>query len=124
MANKKILIVEDNQDIVRILQKRLKDNDFSVDVAERGYSALGFLRNEESPDAIILDLMLPERSGMDLLSSLKSKWPMTEIFIFSAHEEYKTQLALYKEYITAFFCKSDGMDNLIAAKKEALKDQE
>ncbi len=112
---KKVLIVEDNQDICTILKERLKKEGFSIEVAKGGYDLLGCLKNQEMPTAVILDIMLPERSGIELLSSIKSKWQETKIFIFTAHPECKEKLHLFKEYISGFFCKTDGMDNLIKA---------
>ena len=82
---KKVLVVEDNKDISEILKKRLEQDGFSVDIADGGYSVLSRLKEAQIPDVIILDLMLPERSGMELLSSLNAKWPDTKIFIFSAY---------------------------------------
>ena len=109
---KKVLIVEDNEDIRTLLKKRLEISGFSVDMAEGGYALLGHLRKDAAPDVIILDLMLPERSGIELLSSLKSKWPKTAIFIFSAHPEYQRK-AFVRDAVEGFFCKTDGMDKLI-----------
>jgi len=117
---KKILLVEDNQDIVSILRRRLEAIGFSVNVAEDGYSVLGYLKNDLTPDVIILDLILPQRSGIELLCSLKSKWPETKVFIFTAHSEYEEQVPLYKEYIDGFFCKSEGMDRLMEAVRKEL----
>jgi two-component system response regulator PrrA len=117
---KNILVVEDNKEIIKVLEKRLEVHGFSVSVAEGGYAVLEALRNDDAPDAVILDLMIPERSGMELLCSIKNKWPQTKIFIFSAHEEYKAKMALYKDYICAFFSKTDGIENLIAAIKSQI----
>jgi len=82
--------------------------------------ALGFLKNDVGPDAVILDLMLPGKNGMDLLCSLRSKWPQAKIFIYSAFNEYKNKLDFYEAHISAFFCKSDGMEKLIEAIKSEL----
>jgi DNA-binding NtrC family response regulator len=117
---KKILIVEDNQDIVFILRRRLENIGFSVDAAENGYSVLGYLKNDLTPDAIILDLILPQRNGIELLCSIKSKWPETKVFIFTAHSEYEEQMPLYEKYINGFFCKSEGMDRLMEAVQKEL----
>lgn len=117
---KKVLVIEDNRDMCFILKQRLEDSGFSVDTAEDGYSALRHLKNDQAPDAIILDLMLPERSGMDLLGSLKGKWSHTKIFIFTAQEEYKAKSYMLKDYICDFFCKSEGAGELIKAIKREL----
>jgi len=119
---KKVLVIEDNQDMSFILRERLEGSGFSVDTAEDGYSVLKCLRNEQAPDVIIMDLMLPERSGIDLLGSLKGKWANTKIFIFTAQEEYKTKSYLFKNYICEFFCKSEGIPKLIEAIKQELGD--
>lgn len=123
MEVKKVLIVEDNFEIIKVLKKRLEDNDFSVDVAEGGYAVLGFLKEENGPDVVILDIMIPERNGMELICSIKNKWANTKIFIFSAHDEYKRKMHLYKEYVCAFFSKVDGIENLIEAIKDELAKQ-
>ncbi len=115
---KKVLVVEDNKNICAILNKRLENNGFSVDIVEDGYSFLGYLRNAQEPDIVILDLMLPERSGADLLYSLKCKWLKTKVFIFSAHPEYKGKQYI-EDYISGFFCKSEGIDKLIRAIKNS-----
>jgi DNA-binding response OmpR family regulator len=67
---KKILAIEDNAIVVRILQQRIRDAEFSIAVhpAESVTKAA-----EEKPDLILLDLMLPERSGFDILRELKEK---------------------------------------------------
>jgi len=114
---KKILIVEDNKDISTILKKKLEIHGFSVDLAEGGYAVLGYMRDSKMPHAIVLDIILPERSGEDLLCTLKNKWPDTKVFIYSAHAEYKGHL---KEYAAGFFLKTDGMDNLIGAIKKEI----
>ena len=116
---KKILIVEDNQDIRFILQKRLSEIGFSIDAVEDGHQLLAYMRDAQAPEVVVLDLMLPERGGMDLLCSLKSKWPQAKVFIFSAHPEYKDK-PLFEDYIVGFYCKSDGTAQLIAAIKREL----
>ncbi|TSC62574.1 MAG: complex regulator protein [Parcubacteria group bacterium Gr01-1014_48] len=67
---KKILVIEDNAIIVRILQQRMPNLEFSIAVhpAESVTKA-----TEEKPDLILLDLMLPERSGFDILRDLQEK---------------------------------------------------
>ncbi len=116
---KKVLVVEDNRDIRVILIKRLETNGFYVNAVEGGYSLLGYMKDAQAPDAVILDLMLPGRSGMDLLYSLKCKWPVAKLFIFSAHSEYKDEPS-FRDYISGFFCKSEGIDKLIEAIKREL----
>jgi len=111
---KKVLVVEDEKDICVLLEARLKQNNFSVDIANDGYAVLAYIKAARPPDAIILDLVLPQRSGVDLLCSLKSKWPDTKIFIFTAHPKYIASRHLFEEYINGFFCKTDGITKLVS----------
>ncbi len=116
---KKILIVEDEQDISKILKARLESEGFSVDTVEGGFSALGYLKKKSAPNAIVLDLVLPERSGIELLGSFHSVWPDTKIFIYTAHTEYEERPYYYEKYIGGFFRKSDGMDKLVRRIKKS-----
>lgn len=118
---KRILIVEDNKDLSSILKRRLEHSGFSVDLIEDGYTLLGNLRSAEEPDAVILDLMLPGRSGVELLGSLTSRWKTTKIYIFSAHPEFQERHGLKNYDIAGYFLKSDGMDKLITAVQEDLE---
>lgn len=118
---KKILVVEDNKDLSSILKKRLEYDGFFVDLVQDGYALLGYLKTKDSPDAVILDLMLPGRSGVELLGTLTSTWSAAKIYIFSAHPEYLERYGLKNYDIAGYFLKSDGMDKLIDAIKGDLE---
>ena len=69
---KKILVVDDEKRIVEILQAYLERDGYQVIVAYDGQSALELARSN-SPDLIILDLMLPEVSGWDVCRELRKE---------------------------------------------------
>jgi len=66
----KILIVDDDPDIVLFLSTVLKDNGYHTIDASNGQDGLEMVRTEH-PDLILLDLMMPKKSGISLLSDLK-----------------------------------------------------
>ena len=70
MSSKKILVVDDEKKIVEILKAYLERDTFQVLVAYDGRTALE-LAAQQSPDMIILDLMLPEISGWDVCRTLR-----------------------------------------------------
>ncbi len=72
MAHKKILVVDDEKKIVDIVRAYLERDGYRVIVAYDGRLALQMARNE-SPDLIILDLMLPEISGWDVCRTLRNE---------------------------------------------------
>ena len=118
---KKILVVEDNKDLSAILKRRLEHSGFSVDVVEDGYAFLSYLKAGQEPDVVVLDLMLPGRSGIELLGTLTSSWEAARVYIFSAHPEYKDRHGLQNYDIAGYFSKSDGMEKLIETIKADLE---
>lgn len=112
---KTVLIIEDNQDLATILVKKLKEANYHPVVLKDGWETLSYIlkKEEKQPAAVILDLMLPGRSGHELLNSLKSVFPETKIFIYSAHKESFSLIP--RSCVEGFFVKTDGADVLIQA---------
>ena len=75
--NKRILVVDDEADILVTLQKRLEVKGYNVSTATSGHEALGLIR-QARPDLIILDVMMPGMDGTDLAQSLRLD-PLTEM---------------------------------------------
>jgi len=69
---KKILLVEDDQQLSRMYERAFNFNDDLVEVTNNGQKALERLRNyENKPDVIILDIIVPGMSGLDILRNIK-----------------------------------------------------
>ena len=69
--SRKVLVVDDNLDSTMILRSILEGHGFAVAVAHSGAEALAQLEREV-PDAILLDVMMPEMSGFEVLKRVKS----------------------------------------------------
>ena len=84
----KILIVEDEKDIIKILEYNLKKEGFRVIDARDGEDALD-LAVREHPDLILLDLMLPGIDGLEVCKSLKkeSKTSSTPVIMLTAKSQ-------------------------------------
>lgn len=67
---KRILIVDDDVLLARLIQRELKTRGFDADIAENGIRALGFL-SQMKYSVIVLDLWMPELSGVELLEHVK-----------------------------------------------------
>jgi two-component system alkaline phosphatase synthesis response regulator PhoP len=65
MVQQRVLVVDDDREIVRLVRTYLERNDYEVLVAYDGETALHILRRER-PDLMLLDLMLPGRDGLDV----------------------------------------------------------
>ena len=68
---RKVLVVDDNVDSITILRSILETNGFDVRVAQSGREALDRI-DEERPDVVLLDVMMPEMSGLEVLERIKT----------------------------------------------------
>jgi DNA-binding response OmpR family regulator len=73
---KKILIVDDEEDALQMLEKRLTSEGYSVITATNGADAIG-LALLQQPDIIILDVLMPEMEGEEVAAKLK-EYPRTK----------------------------------------------
>ena len=69
---KRILIIEDNELVADVYEKQLRSEGFDVDVARDGESGLE-LYGRRKPDLVLLDLMLPQLGGVEVLSTIRSQ---------------------------------------------------
>ena len=84
----KILLVDDEPDIVSMVKMRLEANNYEVLVANDGSTAYNLARSD-SPDLIILDLMLPQMDGYKVCGLLKkdSRYSKIPIILFTARAQ-------------------------------------
>ena len=66
-----ILVVDDDRDIAQVIKVTLESKAFEVEVAYDGKQALAFVKKRK-PDGIVLDLMMPKMSGIQVLNALKA----------------------------------------------------
>lgn len=90
-ANKKILIVEDDRDVVEALSALLQVHGYEVEYALNGREALDLLRSNRRPALILLDLMMPVMDGMQFREAQVSDPSLADIpvIVMSAHPKAK-----------------------------------
>lgn len=94
MDNKRILIVEDDFDLSKIIKDFLTNENYNIKQAFKGNEALELVESF-SPDLIILDIMLPEIDGIELCKQIRSNKNNIPIIIISAKSsDYDKVLAL------------------------------
>jgi len=105
MDKKKILVVDDEADILEIVQYNLEKGDFAVNTASNGIEAIE-IAAEWNPDLILLDVMMPEMDGMETCMRLRSNAELenTVIAFLTARGEDYSQIAGFEsgadDYIT------------------------
>jgi len=75
---KRILVVDDEPDFAAIVQENLEKEGFEVEVAYNGIEGLEMVR-ANPPDAIVLDVMMPEKDGYDVCKELKADEKYTDV---------------------------------------------
>ncbi|GAQ17794.1 response regulator ArlR [Oceanobacillus picturae] len=82
----KILIVEDEQKLSRVLQLELEYEDYETGIATDGKEALGKIE-EERWDLVLLDIMLPKLSGLEVLRKVRKSGETMPIILLTARDE-------------------------------------
>jgi two-component system, OmpR family, copper resistance phosphate regulon response regulator CusR len=81
----RILVVEDDRKVARALREGLQAEHYDVRVASNGEEGF-FLVNHETFDVVLLDLMLPRRDGLDVLTTLRKRGLQTPVLILTAKD--------------------------------------
>jgi len=80
----KILLVDDQEELRSLLADNFRGRGYEVMEASDGTSLKSLFAGQQ-PDAVLLDLKLPDADGLDLLSALKRNWPETEVIVLSGY---------------------------------------
>jgi DNA-binding response OmpR family regulator len=129
-TQKRILLVDDDREIVESMRAALEASGYETLVARDGNQGL-VLAERESPDLVILDMMMPRRSGFLVLEKLRRtrSIPIRIIMITanegSRHKAYAEMLGV-DDYLRKPFAMDrllDSVDRLLAAGEKGVKDK-
>lgn len=109
----RILIVEDDPDILLVLSAMLEDAGYAVTTAEAG-DALLELHDGDLPDLIVLDMLLSGHDGRDLVSQLKARVATAHIPILMLSAHPAAEVGAYEAGADDFLAKPFEMDVLLA----------
>lgn len=104
-----ILLVEDSRTDAELIAEALKDSGLPhrLDLATDGIAALAFLADNDRPHAILLDLNLPKKSGLEVLREIKqdTNLCMTPVVILTNSESKKDVTQCYESFCTTYLRK-------------------
>ncbi len=115
----RILVVDDEPPIRRLLRTTLQANDYEVIEASTAAYAVK-LANSEKPDVVILDLGLPDRDGMELIAEIRTK-ASTPIIVLSVRNDEKGKVAALDAGADDYVTKPFGAGELVARVRTALR---
>jgi two-component system KDP operon response regulator KdpE len=114
-----VLVVDDEPAIVRTLSINLRARDYDVFIAGDGRTALDVCR-EERPDVVLLDLGLPDLSGVEVLKQLRT-WSQVPVVVLSARHGSDDKVEALDEGADDYVTKPFGMDELLARVRAAVR---
>ena len=114
MPRPRILVVDDDPDLLRALRLRLRANNYEVTTASDGYAAIAAAQKER-PSLIILDLGLPVGDGFVVLDRLQNSDALAGIpvIVLSARDPQNNEEKALKAGAAAFFQKPADNDELL-----------
>jgi two-component system KDP operon response regulator KdpE len=115
----RILVVDDEPQILRALRTSLQGAGYEVDVAATGAEALAGAAMRP-PSAVILDLVLPDRSGTEVCRELRS-WTDVPILVLSAVGDEQEKVAALDAGADDYVTKPFGIEELLARLRAALR---
>ena len=121
MKRNKILIVDDENDVISALQFRLASTGYETLTAANGAEALEILRNNEI-DLVLADFMMPEVSGLELTRLVKENpvWYKTKILLFSCNLEPRFRRRAIELGAIDYIPKTDGASHIARRVAEVL----
>ncbi|HVQ57160.1 MAG TPA: response regulator transcription factor [Pyrinomonadaceae bacterium] len=119
MGNKKVLIVDDEPQITRILRRTLSAHHYDVRTASDGTAGLDTFRDFR-PDLVITDLQMPEMGGLALCGELR-KISTVPIIVLSVKGEEHTKVAALDAGADDYVTKPFGIEELLARIRAALR---
>jgi two-component system, OmpR family, KDP operon response regulator KdpE len=114
-----VLVVDDDPALVRALGINLRARGYDVRAADTGVAALR-LAASHPPDAVVLDLGLPDMDGSEVIAGLRG-WTDVPILVLSAREQSRQKVAALDAGADDYIVKPFGMDELLARLRAAIR---
>ena len=118
----KILIIEDDKNIQRLLGLELRHKNYSVDSAYDGEQGIEIF-SKNSYDVVLLDLMLPKKSGKEVCQELR-KLGDTPIIVITAKDSVLDKVELLDLGANDYICKPFAMEELLARIRVSTRNKE
>src|SRR5262249_19545237 len=119
VSGQRVLVVDDEQQILRALKTSLRGAGYEVETADTAEGALA-VAALRPPEALILDLVLPDGTGVDVCRELR-EWSSAPVIVLSAVGEEGQKVAALDAGADDYVTKPVGIDELLARLRAALR---
>jgi DNA-binding response OmpR family regulator len=107
---KTLLIVDDQATVCTFLSRFFESRGFRILTAQSGREALDALR-VETPDYLLLDIRMPDISGLDILQLAKSRYPHLKVVMVTGISDEETMRAAFRLGASDYITKPFGADD-------------
>lgn len=118
---KKIIVADDNTELCEVLVSILEDAGYDAESVNDGFSLIDYLKNNQDVDAIILDLIMPNKGGISIFETIRSISPVSRLIIYTGYTNY--QHTVFGREADAFINKTDGAEKLLSTLREQLEEE-
>ena len=119
----RILVVDDEEQIRKVVGTTLKKGGYDVEEAGDGAKAIEVLGNGENPmmvDVIICDIRMPRINGTEAIKYFRSQYPSVPIIVLTAYPDFQLATSMLKEGVSDYLVKPVDRDKLLGAVKTAM----
>jgi len=120
-TRQRILVVDDDEHIQKSLSQYLEMEEFDVDVASSGQEALE-RAGSQTPDLVLLDIMMPEMDGFEVVERLHQEAPTAKvpIILLTARGQDTDVIRGYHMGVSSYLTKPFNLDELVETIREVL----
>jgi len=119
---KRILVADDDRAVRTALRVNLAKAGYEILLAEDGEQALQRMR-EEPVDLVLSDVMMPGRTGLELVPELREHWPATQVVIMTGHGSVGDAVSAMRAGAADYIIKPVSRDELLVVLDRALREQ-
>lgn len=113
----KVLVVDDEKNILKLYKSELEDEGYNVITASSGREALEVFERE-APDLVTLDILMPDMDGIQVLRQMKEKRPNIPVIMLTAYD-YRDDFSVWVS--DAYMVKSSDLTGLKATIKRIIE---
>jgi FixJ family two-component response regulator len=117
----RIAVVDDDESVRKALQRLLRASDLDADTFASAQDFLASLPHAPPPDCLVLDLQMPETSGLDLQRQLARAGPQLPVVVITGHDEPGMQARCLAAGASAYLRKPLEAGTLLAAIEAAIE---
>ncbi len=118
----RLLVIEDEPSLLKIIEKRLKEEGYSVDTAKNGREGENYIYSADY-DCIILDIMIPFIDGLSLLRKIRAKKIATPVLLLTAKDSIEDRVIGLDTGADDYLVKPFSFDELLARVRALLRRQ-